>query len=215
MPARAAALLAIGAAAACGGAPAHPTGASCPGDRAVVLASRADIARIAHCTVLAGVTIRSAAALDTAALAALATITGDLVIGPTVGIDEVTLGGLRSVGGAVRVVSNGLLQGVFLPRLERAGRIEIDGNVALTTVSLPRLARVDGAVRVTDNAELALLDLPALTVVDQALVLSADPKLALVDAGALRHAGSVALDVPELPPDVADRLRAAGTAPRP
>jgi hypothetical protein len=82
-------------------------------------------------------------------------------------------------------------------------------------VSLPRLARVDGAVRVTDNAELALLDLPALTVVDQALVLSADPKLALVDAGALRHAGSVALDVPELPPDVADRLRAAGTAPRP
>jgi len=163
--------------------------------------------------VLAGVTIRSAAELDTSGLAALATITGDLVIGPTVGIDTVSLGGLRTVGGNVRVVSNGLLQGVFLPRLEQAGRIEIEGNVALTTVSLPRLARVDGAVRVTDNAELALLDVPVLAVIDQALVLAADPKLELVDAGALQHAGSVALDVPKLPADVAARLRAA--APRP
>jgi hypothetical protein len=209
------ALLASAAMAACGGAPAPATGARCPSDRAIVLASQADIARIARCTTLAGVTIRSGAALDTAGLAALATITGDLVIGPTVGIDEVTLGGLRGVGGVVRVAGNGLLQGVFLPRLAHAGRIEIDGNAALTTVSLPRLTRVDGAVRVTDNAELELLDVPALTVIDQALVLAADPKLALVDAGALQHAGSVALDAPKLPAEVADRLRAVAAAPRP
>ena len=190
-----------------------PAAPACPADRRLVLASQDDVLRARACTSAQTVVVRTGAPVDLKPLAQLATIDGDLVIGPTVGIDTVSLGGLRTVGGNVRVVSNGLLQGVFLPRLEQAGRIEIEGNVALTTVSLPRLARVDGAVRVTDNAELALLDVPVLAVIDQALVLAADPKLELVDAGALQHAGSVALDVPKLPADVAARLRAA--APRP
>jgi hypothetical protein len=198
--------------AACGATPASPAPPSCPADHAVVLASQADLARLARCTTLRGVTIRSGAALDTSVLHALATITGDLVIGPTVGVEQITLGELRVVGGAIHVVSNGLMQGLFLPRLERAGRIEIDGNVAITTISLPRLTAVGGAVQITDNASLELLDMPMLVSVDQALVLTGDPQLTLVEAAALQTTASVQLDVPALPPDLADQLRATAAA---
>jgi hypothetical protein len=178
-----------------------------------VLASQADIARLARCTTARGVTIRSGAALDTSVLHALATITGDLVIGPTVGTEEITLGELRVVEGAIRVAGNGLMQGLFLRSLERAGRIEIDGNVAITTVSLPRLAAVRGAVRITDNASLELVDVPRLVAIDQELVLTGDPKLVLVEAAQLQSARAVELDVPALPADVAARLRAVAATP--
>src|SRR5690349_12512158 len=108
----------------CGAAPASATVPSCPTDRPVVLASRADLARIASCTTLAGVVIRTGAALDTSGLGVV-TITGDLSIGPTVGIQEVTLGKLRAVDGAIRVSGNGLLQGLFFRQLQRAGAIDI------------------------------------------------------------------------------------------
>jgi len=202
---------------ACGPGAAGPVGpasagragtASCPTDRVVVLASPSDIARIASCPILGGVTIRSGGALDTSALRALTTIAGDLVIGPTVDIEQVTLGELRTVTGAIRVASNGLLQGVFLPRLEHAGRIEVDGNVVLTTLSMPRLAAVHGALRVTDNVSLEVIDVAMLAAIDQALVLAGDPRLALVEADHLARVGSVELDLPRLPSDVADRLRA-------
>jgi hypothetical protein len=191
--------------------PAGPTAASCPVDRGVVLASRADLARIATCRTLAGVTIRSGAALDTSALRALETITGDLVIGPTVAVDEVKLGGLRTVEGAIRVVGNGLMQGLYLSRLERAGRITIDGNVALTTISLPRLATV-GALHITDNANLELVDLSALTAIDGELVLARAPRLSLVEAAQLRRAASVLIDAPKLPSDTSAQLRAVAVS---
>jgi hypothetical protein len=210
--------LAACAVAGCGASPASAPAVpaavvpSCPTDRTVVLASQADIARFATCTTARAVTIRSGGKLDTSALRALATITGDLVIGPTVGVEDVTLGELRVVDGAVHVVGNGLMQGLFLPRLERAGRIEIDGNVAITTISLPRLAAVRGAIRITDNANLELVDMPALTAVDQALVLSGDPRLALIDAAQLQTAATVQIDAPLVPPDVAARLRSIAVA---
>jgi hypothetical protein len=200
---------------ACGTRPATPPPAapSCPTERTVVLASQADVARFASCTTARAVTIRSGGRLDTSVLHALTTITGDLVIGPTVSIEEVTLGELRVVGGAIHVIGNGLMQGLFLPRLERAGRIEIEGNVAVTTVSLPQLAAVRGAIRIIDNASLELVDIPALVAIDQELVLSGVPKLTLVEAAQLQRAAAIRLDAPQLPPDVADRLRAAGAAP--
>lgn len=198
---------------ACGGpadpaAPARPGAPSCPTDGAVVLASRADIARIAGCTTLAGVVIRSGAALDTSALHALATITGDLVIGPTVGIAEVSFRALRVVEGAIRVHNNGLLQGLFLPHLERAGAIDIDGNVALTTISLPRVATVGGPVRITDNASLEVVDVSMLQSIAQDLVVTGAPQLTLIDASELASAASVQLDARKLPQELADRLRA-------
>ncbi|HEX2688762.1 MAG TPA: hypothetical protein VHN14_19200 [Kofleriaceae bacterium] len=158
-------------------------------------------------------TIRSGGALDVSVLHALTTITGDLIIGPTVGIQEVTLGELRVVEGTIHVASNGLLQGVYLPRLERAGRIEIDGNVALTMISLPHLAAVGGAFHITDNASLELVDIPALVSIDQELMLSGDPKLTLVEAEQLQRAATVRLDVPKLSPEVAERLRSVAASP--
>jgi len=202
--------------AACGASPASAPALAeprCPTEQTVVLASQADVARFASCTTAHGVVIRSGGKLDTSPLRALATITGDLVIGPTVAVEEVTLGELRVIGGTLRVVGNGALQGLFLPRLERAGQIEIEGNVAATTISLPRLAEVRGALRVTDNASLELLDIPALTSIDHELVLSGVPTLLLVEAAQLQRAGAIRIDAPKLAPDVADRLRASGAAP--
>jgi len=200
----------------CGGrVTTSPAVASCATDRAVVLASQADIARIASCTTARGVMIRSGGALDTSALRALTTITGDLVIGPTVGVEHVTLGELRTVGGTIRVASNGLLQGVFLPRLEHAGRIEIDGNAVLTTLSMPRLVAVHGELRIVDNVNLELVDVSALAAIDQALVLAGAPRLALVEADQLQRAASVEIDAAKLPPDVAARLRAIAAGPSP
>ena len=199
--------------AACGATPGVPAAPSCPTDRTVVLASQADLARLARCTTARGITIRSGAALDTSALHALATLTGDLVIGPTVGTSKITLGELRVIGGTLRVAGNSLMQGLFLPKLERAGRIEIEDNAAVATLSLPKLAVVHGALRITGNASLELVDLSALAAIDQELVLTGDPELALVEAPALEAAASAQIEVPKLPPDVADRLRAIAATP--
>ena len=189
-----------------------PVAASCPTRGPVVLASQADIRQVAPCTTLRGVWIRSGAALDASVLR-VQTITGDLVIGPTVGTAEVAFGELRTVEGAIRVSSNGLLQGLFLRNLERAARIDIDGNVALTTISLPRLAAIRGALRVTDNTSLEAVDMPALHSIDQELVLTGAPQLTLLDAPELQHAASVEINAPKLPADVTDRLRAIGKSP--
>ena len=194
--------------AACGGGSPRP-GASCAAER-VVLASQADIARVAHCATLRNLTVRTAGALDASPLGSLATITGDLVIGPTVGVDAFALGGLRVVGGAIRVVGNGMLQGFYAPRLERAGAIAVASNVALKTISLPRLMRA-GALRVTDNAGLEALDVAALAVLDDALVIAGVPALTWLDAGALRSAGHVELDARALPAEQIAQLR--GLAP--
>jgi len=196
-----------GALAACAPAPASPAPPRCP-TAPTVIASQADIARLAGCATLGGVTIRSGGALDLSALRALTTITGDLVIGPTVAVAEVSLSAVRAVGGDVGIRSNGMLQGVFLPALERAGSISVDGNVAITTLSLPRLVAIPRDVRVTGNASLELIDLSALTSIGGDLVLDHDPALVLVESGELRAVGRVELDLPKLAPEIADRLRA-------
>jgi len=201
------------AAAACGwtgcatasSAPVAPAPAACPTD-AVVIASQADITRLASCTMLHGLTIRTGAALDLAKLHGLTTLTGDLVIGPTVAVEDVTLGSLRAVDGAIRVVGNGLLQGAFFPKLERTGAITVDGNVALTTLSLPHVTTIRGALRVSDNSSLELIDIPALTTLDD-LIIASDPKLTLIESAELRTLGHLDLDAPRLPSELADRLR--------
>jgi hypothetical protein len=193
---------------ACGAPVAAPVVASCPADR-VVVARPADLARVASCATLRGLTVRSGAALDVSALRALTTITGDLVIGPTIAVEDIELPALRTVGGAIRVVGNGLLRQLRLPRLERAGAVVIDGNPVVATIALPRLQAVHGALRVTDNAALELIDLSALATVDHELVLAGDPALSLVEAEQLQRAAAVSIEAPRLPPDVAERLRAA------
>lgn len=193
---------------ACGAPVAAPVVADCPADR-VVVARPADLARLASCATLRGLTVRTGAALDLSALRALTAITGDLVIGPTVAVEDVELPALRTVGGTIWVVGNGLLRQLRLPRLERAGGIVIDGNAVVTAIALPRLQTVHGALHITDNAALELIDLAALASVDQELVLVGDPGLSLIEAEQLRHAAAVFIDAPRLPHDIAERLRTA------
>jgi hypothetical protein len=195
----------------------HPVAAPsepCSGESALVLSRQADLAAIAHCATLSSLTLRSAGQLDPSALRALTTITGDLTIGPTIDVDEIVLGNLRAVHGAIRIVANTLVKGVFLPRLERAGRVAIDGNASLTTVAMPRLAVINGALRLTDNANLEALDLPALLAIDQELVIAGDPKLALIEASRLRRTGGIAVAASRLPAEVIDRLRTIAAAPQ-
>lgn len=178
--------------------------------RAVVLAVQDDVDRFAGCTRALAVAIRTGATVDVAPLRELETITGDLQIGPTVGVTTITLPALRAVGGAIRVTSNGSLRGLFLPLVERAGRVEVDHDLSLTTIALPRLAAVAESFVVTDNRELALVDASALVSVGNELVLGDDPKLVTVLAPHLTHAGAVRIErAPKLADELAAKLRAA------
>ena len=184
-------------------------GAHCPTDREVVLATQDDVADFTGCQRAVGVAIRTGATIDVAPLHDLVEITGDLAIGATVGIDALTIDVLR-VGGAVRATNNASLRGLFLPLLEHAGRVEVDANTQLATVSLPRLADVAESIVITDNRALALVDMPALVSVGNELVISGQPKLERVGAARLRRAGAVRVEAdPRLTSAAIDKLRAA------
>ncbi|HET9990939.1 MAG TPA: hypothetical protein VFQ65_20550, partial [Kofleriaceae bacterium] len=123
----------------------------CQDGRIVVLDSQDAVLHFAGCKVAAGLVVRTGASIDLGPLRELEEITGDLVVGPTVGIEEVELNRVRKIGGAVRVSKNPSLRGLFLPRLENAGRIFVEDNGALTTIALPRIDTVRGAVIISDN----------------------------------------------------------------
>ena len=186
---------------------------ACSTDGVAVVASQRDVARLAGCRVLGGLVIRTGTALDLSPLAALTAVAGDLVIGPTVAIESVTLGALGRIGGAVRVVSNGSLQGLYLTQLTDAGGIEVAGNAVIATVALPGLTAVHGALQVIDNPALEALDLSALTAIDQELVVTGAPALTVALAPQLQRAAAVQLDAPKLPPELARALRSVAPGP--
>ena len=185
--------------AACGSSATPATPRACP-TGAVTLAGQDDVAAVAGCASLASVAIRTGEALDLAPLERLESIAGDLAVGPSVGLGELALRGLREVGGTIKVAGNANLHGVFLPLLARAGSVDIGGNVALTTVSLPRL-EATGALVVVDNAGLELLDVTKLGQVDRELALVDNGMLVLVDSPALQRAGSVRVEGNKILPD--------------
>src|SRR5258706_12539340 len=78
----------------------------CQPGRTAVLGTQDEVSSFAGCKHASGLTIQTGATVDLSPLRELEAITGDLVIGPTVGIDEVALNALVSVGGAVRVAHN-------------------------------------------------------------------------------------------------------------
>lgn len=187
--------------------------ASCPGDRTVVLASQRDVVAFQTCLTARGIALRTGATVDVAPLH-VTTITGDLVIGPTVGVESVSLSELTQVDGAIVVMGNGSLHGLFLPRLERVGRIAVEGNVSLASIAMPRLVEVTGGLTISDNHDLEVLDAPALVRVGGDLVLANHPLLTVVELGALRSAAAVRVEaLPKLAAEVLDGLRAH--APRP
>jgi hypothetical protein len=187
-------------AAACGSsAKSTPAPRACP-TGAVTLAGQDDVAALGGCTAVASLAIRTGEALDLAALVSLERIAGDLVVGPSVGLSELALRGLREVGGMVKVVGNANLHGVFFPLLARAGSFDIGGNVAMTTLSMPRL-EATGALAVSDNPELELVDLTKLATVERELALADNGKLVLVDSPALQRTGSVRVEGNKILPD--------------
>lgn len=181
----------------------------CPTDRIVTITSQADIERLAGCARVSGLVIRTGAPLRLAALRALEVVTGDLVVGPTLALEELTLLELVEVRGAIHVAGNHTLRGLFLPRLERAGRIEVEASAALVTISLPRLAATTGSLIVTGNPALEIMDLSALASVGKDLVVTANPRLTLIDAGRLDAVQAVRIeDNRALPAEQIDALRA-------
>ncbi len=194
--------------------PRSPSAPKCPVDRTWMIAAQEDVEALAGCTAASGVTIRSGATITLGPLKALETITGDLIVGPTVGMEELSLLELREVGGTVQVVSNGSLRGMFLPRLERAGRVSVEGNAALTTISLPRLQTVPGSLVITEDASLELLDLSALVTVGKDLVITGNHKLSLIEADKLTTVLEVRVeDNRALPIEQVEALRAKTPAP--
>jgi hypothetical protein len=183
-------------------------------DRSVVIGLQEDVAAFSGCKRASGVTIRTGATIDLSPLRDLQEITGDLVVGPTVGVDEVSLNDLERVGGTIWVAGNGSMQGLFLPRLQQAGRLDIEDNVELTTISVPRLISVAGAVVIADNHNLELVAASALTTVGKELVIDKHPKLSLIEMGKLTRAESVRIENdPKLPEEVATSLRAKTAIP--
>jgi len=187
---------------------------ACPTDRTVVISSQEDVERFAACTTASSLTIRTGATVSLSPLKALETITGDLAIGPTVGMDEVSLSELREVGGAVRITSNGSLHGVFLPRLEQAGRLEIEANASLTTIALPRLVTARGSFVVTQNGALELIDISVLETVGKDLVITDNPVLTVIEAGKLATVLDVRIEGNrKLPAEQVNGVRAPPPAP--
>ena len=180
---------------------------SCPKDRAAELGLQEDVAKLAGCTQVASVIIRTGATIDVTPLRELEEITGDLSIGPTVGVDEVSFNGLLKVGGTIRVANNGSLRGLFLPRIEQAGRIEVDNNAVLTSISMPRLVSVKGALVITDNGNLELISAQLLQTVGKELVIAGHPKLNLVEMSRISSVEAIRLEAnPKLPPELVEKL---------
>jgi hypothetical protein len=181
--------------------------ASCPHDRTITIATQEDVASFAGCTHARDVAIRTGASIDLAPLAKLERIDGDLVIGPTVGLEEVGLNGLEHVGGAIRVADNASMHGLYLARLIDAGRVVVDGNPDLRTIAMPRVAAIHGPLVITDNPRLELLTASDLVAIDRELVIAGAPKLDNLELAHLVAADGVRLDRdPKLPATLAQKL---------
>jgi hypothetical protein len=193
--------------AACSSTPRAGSSASCPTDRSVELGLQEDVNKVAGCPVLRGVVVRTGAPIDLAPLKELEEITGDLTIGPTVGLDEAAFNELLRVGGTIRVASNNSMRGLFFPRLESIGRMEVESNVMLTTISMPRVQTVQGALVIADNSSLELISAPLLATVGKELVIAGHAKLNLLELSQLATVEAIRVEGnPQLGADVVEKL---------
>lgn len=185
---------------------------ACTAETVVTLGGQDDVEAAAACSTVAKLVIRTGAPLDLTPLAKLHVVRGEVVVGPTVGFEELTLPALQSVG-SLAVRGNGNLHGVFLPKLASAGAVTIDANVALTTIALPRLSRAE-SIAIRDNSELGFVNLSALATAGD-LVVSNNRALTLLEIGALERARSVIVENTALSTDVVDALRAKAVSSAP
>lgn len=192
---------------ACGGARTAGDGTRCPTDHSVELGLQEEVDKLAGCTTLPGIVIRTGAPIDVAPLKDLEEVTGDISIGPTIGLDEVAFNGVLRVGGTIRVSNNSSLRGLFFPRVERVGRIEIENNAVLMSISLPRLVTVDSSMVIADNGALELVTASSLVTVGKELVIAGHAQLSMVEMAALAHVEAARIESnPKLSADVVDAL---------
>lgn len=195
----------------CGGATSHdpPPSKTCP-DTPIEIASQEDVDSYPGCPLAHGLIIHTGADLDLSRsrLQYLHAIDGDLVIGPSVGLHDLTFAGLATVRGTIRVIGNGNLLTLVMPHLTHAGTVSIANDIELRTVSLPALARVDSDLVIDRTPELALVDVTALQTVGGELAISDAPALVAIEAPSLVRAGGVRLERTGLPDDAAAALRA-------
>lgn len=190
--------------------------ASCPVDSTVELGLQEDVVKLAGCPRVGGIVIRTGATINLAPLKELEEITADLSIGPTIGLDEAAFNGLLRVGGTIRVFSNGSLRGLYFPRMQQIGRVEIENNAVLTTISLPRVTAVEGALVIADNDSLELVSAPMLTTVGKELVLASNSKLNLVEISRLGSAEAVRIEGnPKVPAEVVAQLQSKSELAKP
>ena len=125
-------------------------------------------------------------------------------------VGDATVAVMQTDPGSVRITGNGLLRGVYLPALARAGRVELEGDPALVNVALPALVATD-ALRLVDDASLERIDLGALAEVG-AITIAGVPALGSIDLsidlGAPRVRGPATVTAPGLPAAVTARLAA-------
>ena len=197
--------------AACG-SPQRAEVPACSAETVVHLRGQDDVEAAAGCLTIAKLSIRTGAPLDLGPLAKLHVILGELTVGPTVGFEDLRLDELHSVG-ALAVVGNGNLHGVFLPKLTTAGSVTVEGNIALTTLSMPRLSKVNGDVTVRDGADLALVELSSLETIEGKLHVEGNSKLTLLELGKLGRVREVRIESnPGVASEVVDALRATAAA---
>lgn len=180
---------------------AHPATAAhgCPETGPAIVQGPEDVVALAGCARLPGLVVRTAAPLELSALR-VATIDGDLRIGPTLAIGTISLPALTEVRGTVRVGGNGDLSGLFLPALVHAGAVELADDPSLTSVSAPALASIDGALSLARLPALELIETSSLARVG-ALDVRGVPALVTWVGPPAAVAGAVTIDAPKLDAD--------------
>ena len=197
-----AAVLAWLAAVSCGGA-IHPVASRCGSD--ATISSQADVRALASCTSVRSLHIASAAPLDLAALSSLQYVGGELAVGPTVGLEALTLPGLLDVG-ALHIISNSSLRSVSLSALTHAQSITIEREPALEMFAAPLLAHIDGDLRLDRVTSLSTLGLDQLASIGGTFSITGTTAFEVVALTALQRVGTVVIDEKTLPAGVAVRI---------
>lgn len=144
--------------------PSPPPTASCPATPVRVHAQR-ELDALRGCLTLAGLELRGAVPFDLSPLESLVSIEGDLAVRATFALGSLRLPSLERVTGAITLVSNLNMTGIYLPALASAGSVTITDGPPLIQIMLPALAHVDGDLIFSRLPSLELVDLGRLPAV--------------------------------------------------
>jgi hypothetical protein len=122
-----------------------------------------DGARFRGCTTVRGDLELGGALVSAADFASLLEVQGNLVIGPSYQLNDISaLAGVRRVRGSLRVQNNMALGGLFMGQLKDIGEdLWIGGNSGLRSISLHQLGSIGGQLalpktnRVLDRVDLS------------------------------------------------------------